>query len=145
MSILDFYATFAGLTGGRIPDDRAVDSVDQRAFLFDDAPSARDHVICFLGETLAAVKWKQFKIHFIEYGNEPGRRTKTELGHPQLYNVAADPKEQWDILEPNTWIAQPISQIVVDYMASVAQFPHVPTGGDRPAASTSIGKLTSRG
>jgi arylsulfatase A-like enzyme len=145
VSIMDFYSTFAAIIGGRVPDDRAIDSVDQSAFLLCDEPSARDHVICFIGDTLAAVKWKQFKIHFIEYGNEPGRRTKTELGHPQLYNVAADPKEQWDILEPNVWISQPISRIIGEYTASVMKYPHVPTGGDGPAQSTAVGRLTARG
>ncbi|MFN7148692.1 MAG: sulfatase-like hydrolase/transferase, partial [Microthrixaceae bacterium] len=145
VSILDFYATFAALAGGQVPEDRAIDSLDLSAFLRGDEPSPRDHVICFIGDTLAAVKWKQFKIHFIEYGNEPGRRTKTELGHPQLYNVAADPKEQWDIMEPNTWIAQAMARLLIDYTVSVEQFPHVPTGGHRPAESSTVGKLTSRG
>jgi arylsulfatase len=145
VSIVDFYATFAGLAGGRIPDDRAIDSVDQTAFLRGESPSARDHVMCFIGESLAAVKWKQFKIHFIEYGNEAGRRTKIELGHPQLYNVAADPKEQWDILEPNLWIAHPIARIIGQFGASVSQFPHVAAGGDGPAAVGAVGRLTNRG
>jgi arylsulfatase len=145
VSVTDFYATFAALAGGRIPDDRAVDSIDQRSLLRGDGPSARDHVICFIGDTLAAVKWKQFKLHYIEYGNDAGHRTKSELGIPQLFNVAADPKEMWDIMEPNTWIAQPMARLLREYTASVRRFPHVPTGGDGPAAVTETGRLTPRG
>jgi arylsulfatase len=101
--------------------------------------------MCFIGDTLAAMKWKQFKLHYIEYGNEPGHRTKADLGIPQLFNVASDPKELWDIMEPNTWIAQPAARLLRDYLASVAQFPHVPTGGDGPGAPGGTGGLTPRG
>jgi len=145
VSVLDLYATFAALAGGRVPDDRAIDSIDQSAFLRGAAPSARDHVICFIGDTLAAMKWKQFKLHYIEYGNTAGHRTKVELGIPQLFNVAADPKEQWDIMEPNTWVAQPMWRIVREFLASVGRFPHVPVGGDGPAGATHLGPLTPRG
>jgi arylsulfatase A-like enzyme len=145
VSIMDFYATFAALAGGTVPTDRATESLDQEAFLRGTAPSARDHVICFIGDTLAAVKWKQSKMHYIEYGNVPSHRTNAELGIPRLFNVAADPKELWDIMEPNTWTAQPMARLLRDYRAGVIQYPHVPTGGDGPAASGQVGRLTPRG
>ncbi len=132
VSILDFYATFAALAGAVVPDDRPIDSLDQSAFFTGESSSARDHVLCFIGDTLAALKWRQFKLHYLEYGIEPGRRYKLELTNPQLFNVAADPKEQWDILEPNTWIVQPASKLVKDFFSGVRQHPHVPTGGDGP-------------
>jgi arylsulfatase len=145
VSVMDFYATFAALAGATVPDDRAVDSVDQSALLLGEGPSAREHLLCFIGDTLAAFKWRQFKLHFLEYGIEPGHRHRIELSVPQLFNVAADPKEQWDIMEPNTWITQPATKYVGAYLASVMQYPHVPVGGDGPEESTPIGPLTPRG
>jgi arylsulfatase len=145
VSILDFYATFAALTGGRVPDDRAIDSIDQSSFFRGETASAREHLACFIGDTLAAVKWKQFKMHFIEYGNVPGHRTKVDLGIPQLFNVAADPKEMWDIMEPNTWIAQPMGRIAREFLESVTRYPHVPVGGDGPGGVAASAPLTPRG
>lgn len=147
VSILDFYATFAAVAGAtdRVPTDRAIDSLDQTAHWLGQAPSPRDHVIAFVGDTLAAVKWRQFKLHFVEFGNEPGHRYRVDLATPQLFNIASDPKELWDIMEPNTWIVQATSPILKAYTDSVRRFPHVPTGGNGPAASTDKRPLTPRG
>jgi hypothetical protein len=98
-----------------------------------------------LHPALAAVKWRQFKLHFVEYSNQPGHRYRIDLGTPQLFNVAFDPKELWDIMEPNTWIIQATAPVLKAYNESVCKFPHVPTGGDGPAASTPRRPLTPRG
>lgn len=81
----------------------------------------------------------------MEFGNEPGHRYRVDLATPQLFNVASDPKELWDIMEPNTWIVQATSPILKAYTDSVRRFPHVPTGGNGPAASTDKRPLTPRG
>jgi arylsulfatase len=148
-SIFDFYATLAAIVGvaDRIPKDRAIDSIDQSAFLLGEQEhSNRESLLCFIGDELAAIKWRQFKIHFREFSTEPGRRTKVDLAVPQLYNVEQDPKEQWDIMEPNTWVAEPLLPITLDYLKSANQFPHIPTGGYAPVKGTGLDKpLMPRG
>jgi arylsulfatase len=142
-SIIDFYATLTSMVGvaDRIPTDRAVDSIDQSAFLLGEQEhSNRESLLCFIGDELAAVKWRQFKLHFREFSMEAGRRTKIDLAVPQLYNVEQDPKEQWDIMEPNTWIGEPIFPILRDYITSAQQFPHIPTGGVEPVEGTGFDK-----
>ncbi len=132
VSILDFYGTFAAIVGGKVPTDRAMDSVDITPLL-DGGASPREWVIAFVGNTLAAIKWHQYKVHYVEYGTTPGKRYKIDLEFPQLYNVAADPKEEWDIFGTNLWISEVTHGIVHAYRESVKRFPHVPLGGDGPA------------
>ena len=140
-SVMDFYRTFATLAGAaeRVPQDRAIDSCDQSDVLLgrtDKGP--REHLLCFIKDELAAVKWRQFKIHYVEFRPEAGRRTRIELNNPQLFNVEQDPKEEWDIMEPNTWIAEVLNRIVRDYYASVSWCPHVPFRGVGPGEKGDI-------
>ncbi len=139
--ILDFYRTFANIVGvdDLVPEDRSIDSIDQTALLLGEVSKGpRDHVYAFIKEELAAVKWKQFKMHFVEFLPEPGRRTRIELNNPQLYNVEQDPKEMWDIMEPNTWIAEVINRLIREYRTSAAEFPHVPPRGVGPGEPGNI-------
>jgi len=148
VSIMDFYATFANIVGAKehIPTDRAIDSVDQTALLLGaQETSDREHLLCFIGDDLAAFKWRQFKMYFKEYGTTPGHRYKVDLALPQLFNVAQDPKELWDIMEPNTWMAQASSKYIGRYLRSLKEFPNVPVGGDGPVADARTGPITPRG
>lgn len=147
VAILDFYATFAHLADAesRIPDDRAIDSIDQTEFLLGAPASAREHVLCFVGDDLAALKWHQFKLHFIEYGSEPGHRYRIDLATPQLFNLAQDPKESWDIMEPNTWITQAAVRHIGAYRLSLFEHANVPVGGSGPDAATTKSATTPRG
>ncbi|MYE84001.1 MAG: arylsulfatase [Gammaproteobacteria bacterium] len=140
-SVMDFYRTLATLAGAadRVPTDRAIDSCDQSDVLLgrtDKGP--REHLLCFIKDELAAIKWRQFKIHYVEFRPEAGRRTRIELNNPQLFNVEQDPKEEWDIMEPNTWIAEVLNRIVRDYYASVSWCPHVPFRGVGPGEKGDI-------
>lgn len=144
VSVTDFFATFAAICGGRIPDDRAMDSMDLTTFLEGKEPSPRDWLLAFVGDTLAAIKWRQYKLHLVEYGTKPGHRYKLDLAFPQLFNVASDPKEEWDIYGANLWVNEAIQRLVHDYRKSVAQFPHVPVGGDGPSDAPPPKKLFSR-
>ena len=123
----------------------AIDAVDQTDFLLGAEESGREHLLCFVGDDLAALKWRQFKLHFIEYGVEPGHRYKAELSTPQLFNVAQDPKESWDIVEPNTWITQVAVRHIGAYRLSLLEHPNVPVGGDGPDAATTTAPRTGRG
>jgi arylsulfatase len=143
VSVTDLFTTLlvAGGAEKGIPTDRAVDGFDLLPFVTGErSNSGREHLLCFIGDELAAVKWRQFKMHYREYSIERGHRTKIDLAVPQLYNVEQDPKEQWDIMEPNTWIAEPMFKILRDYLKSAHQFPHIPTGGTEPVPGTGLDK-----
>jgi arylsulfatase len=108
-------------------------------------PSRREHMLAFVGDTLAAVKYKQFKLHLVEYGEKPGHRYEQRLAMPQLYNVAADPKEEWDLLATNLWLTEEVSKVIAAFARSVQQFPNVPPAGDGPEEKTDVDNLMPRG
>lgn len=145
VSVFAFYATFATVVGGKVPTDYAVDSLEMGAFFLGNTPSPRKHFLCFVGDTLAAVKFKQFKMHYVEFSTAPGKRTRIDRAMPQLFNVAADPSELWDETATNLWITESLRDQIVAYGWSVRNFPHVPTGADRPEAKTVLGPMTPRG
>ncbi len=67
VSILDFYRSFATVAGAadKVPTDRPIDSIDQSAFLFGrQENSNRESVLIFHGQTLLALKWRNYKVHF---------------------------------------------------------------------------------
>ncbi|KSV68196.1 hypothetical protein N183_31595 [Sinorhizobium sp. Sb3] len=66
-SIMDFFPTFAKLAGGKVPDDRPFDGIDQRDLLLGDNDSGhREHLLTFVGSDLVAVRWKQFRAYFAD-------------------------------------------------------------------------------
>ena len=146
VSIMDFYRTFAEVAGAkdRTPTDRPLDSVDQSAFLFgDQAASNRQHLMIFHNNRLLAVKWKNFKMHFLV--REPPRgqvvasgqvsttALQQELASPWLFDLENDPKELWNIYTTNIWVRRPVARIQREYEASVAAFPNLQAGAEGPS------------
>ena len=71
-SIMDFFPTFARLVGGKVPDDRPIDRVDQSDLLLGRNDSGRrEHLLTFVGSDLVAARWKQFRAYFADVA--PGR------------------------------------------------------------------------
>jgi arylsulfatase len=145
VSILDFYRTFAVAAGaaGRVPTDRAIDSIDLTDFLFGNRDkSPRDHVMFFYRDDLMAIKWRNFKMHLsvrdpatgpvVVPGQGEVHGFKKELNYPWLFNVDNDPKELWDIGSSNGWANRAFAAIQRDYAASVARFPNIKPGAERP-------------
>jgi arylsulfatase A-like enzyme len=66
VSIMDFFPTFARLAGGKVPDDRPIDGVDQTdLFLGTSETGRRDHLLTFVGADLVAARWKQFRFYLL--------------------------------------------------------------------------------
>ena len=71
-SIMDFFPTFARIAGGKVPDDRPIDGIDQTDLLLGRNDSGqREHLLTFVGPSLVAARWKQFRIYFADVA--PGR------------------------------------------------------------------------
>jgi arylsulfatase len=72
VSIMDFFPTFARITGGKIPGDRPIDGVDQADLLLGrNDTGRREHLLTFVGPDLVAARWKQFRAYFADVA--PGR------------------------------------------------------------------------
>jgi arylsulfatase len=63
---VDTFATFARLAGAAVPDDRAIDGVDQTDFLLGAEKSNREGFPVFVADRLEGVKWRNWKLVFYE-------------------------------------------------------------------------------
>ncbi len=125
---VDLFTTFAALAGADLPDDRPIDGVDLTPFLTgQQAASGREHVLCFVGDALHAVKWRNWKLHFIwqEYMLDP----PVTLTIPRAFNLFEDPRERHDVFLPsNTWLQRPAMAEVAKFWASVEDHPLIAPG-----------------
>lgn len=98
----DLFNTAIAVAGAsdKIPTERYIDGVDQTSFLLaDDGESRRDIIFMYTENTLAAVRWMEYKVHFQVFLNQAVRRnldenTLVKVGmSPWVYNLYMDPKE----------------------------------------------------
>lgn len=127
VSILDVFPTLAHIAGGKVPDDRPVDGVDQTDFMLGkQQTSNRDAGLFFLGDRLMALKWHQYKIHFAGLDRVDG--VVEEWSFPRGFNLDADPKERFNVLWQNTWLTTRIGPLVTRYKESIKRYPNLTPG-----------------
>jgi arylsulfatase len=126
VSLVDFFPTLARIGGGTVPTDRPIDGVDQVDFFTGlQAKSNREHVLLFI-DRLMAVKWRNYKVHIAGLDRADGDLETWDF--PRAFNLAADPKERWNILWQNTWLVHALGPYLAAYEASVGKFPNLPAG-----------------
>jgi arylsulfatase A-like enzyme len=127
---LDIFPTIAAAVGGDIvPKDRAFDGVNQLPFLEGrQAHSNRESALYFTGNSVRAVKWKDWKFH---YAFMPEPRV-TEPPLMRLFNLRSDPREESDIKDANPWAITLFDTLVADFITSTERFPHVPSTAQDP-------------
>jgi arylsulfatase len=139
-SIMDFFPTFARLAGGKMPDDRPIDGIDQSDLLLgrNDA-GRREHLLTFVGPDLVAARWKQFRAYFADVA--PGRSGEGGAtlmggigssaapmnGYPKIFNIESDPREEHNIGEMYNWVLGPFLGAVEQYKASLVKSPNAPS------------------
>jgi arylsulfatase len=144
ISISDIFPTIASIVGGEMPDDRAIDGVDQSAFVLgQQEKSNRESVMFFAGEQLMAVKWRQFKIYLHGESAEIDERGYHDLWAPEAYNLELDPKESHDLALQNLWLMSPALKGLFEYVYSVEQYGLILPGGDKPEVYTTSVPLFS--
>ncbi len=144
VSILDFYPTLATLSGGGkfVPTDRPIDGVDLTDFLLGKTEnSPREHALFFFGDDMLAMKWRNFKVHFIVHApalgavRQAGQGVTTsyrqELVLPWVFDIEADPKELWNINASSTWVGGASFKYLNGYMKSLKDHPNIKSGERR--------------
>ena len=136
-SIMDFFPTFARLAGGKVPDDRPMDGVDQTDLLLRrSVTGAREHLLTFVGPDLVAARWKQFRTYFVDVA--PGRSGESGAtllggvgtsgarmnGYPKIFNIESDPREEHNIAEMYEWLLGPVLKTVGEYKAALEKHPN---------------------
>lgn len=127
---IDFLPTIAAAVGADIvPRDRAIDGVNQLPFLEGRQDrSNRDHVLFFTNNQLKAVKWRDWKFHYV-FQPEPNVTVEPAM---RLFNLRSDPKEESDVKDANPWVASVMDRLVTDFTATTDRYPHVPQNAPDP-------------
>jgi arylsulfatase len=132
---VDTFPTLACLAGAETPQDRLIDGVDQTDFfLGKQEKSNREGFPCYVGDKLYAVKWRNWKLHFIwqEYKYDEAQ----QLHYPRLFNLIQDPRERNGVGTTNSWVYRPIMQIADDFQASLKKEPPIAPGTPDPYRPT---------
>ena len=121
---MDFLPTIAAAVGADIvPHDRAIDGVNQLPFFEGkQATSNRESVLLYANAQLRAVKWHDWKLHYV-FTPEAGGPAVAPL--MRLFNLLSDPKEETDIKDANPWVQSVTDRIVNEFTATIQRYPHV--------------------
>lgn len=137
VALVDVFPTLATLAGAELPTGRAIDGIDQSAFLLGETErSAREHVLFFSGRTLLAAKWRRFKVFFTGDDPSPRDRAWRRLWAPQVFNVEQDPREETDVFLYNMWLLEPVITKVYEFLFSADREGLILPGGTRPEEAT---------
>ena len=127
--VMDFYTTLGNMVGADIPDDRPIDGIDQTDFLLGDQENSnRDsRLVYYLGE-LTAIRWKQYKAHFVIFDKEGSLISPAQSLRqiPLVYNLNMDPKEMYNIFgrSGGSPIFQPMTAVAGPYLQSLDEYPN---------------------
>jgi len=131
---IDMFATFAKVAGGKVPQDRVMDSVDQSDFfLGKQEKSNRDGIIVYVGNDLFGIKWRNWKMMFKEV--ERGTDAKSTFDFPRFFNLYSDPKEEYPLTKATAghlWVRWPMGEILTKHLESLQNEPPIKPGTPDP-------------
>jgi len=128
---MDLFSTLATFAGGSVPQDRAIDGVDQSEFfLGKQERSNREGVIVYMGDQVFGVKWGDWKVLFQENATIFSPTEKFDT--PRIYNLMNDPGERDNVLFPYTWVAEKALPQLYEHLASFKQYPPIAPGTPDP-------------
>jgi arylsulfatase len=123
------------MAGGKVPDDRVIDGVDQLDFLIGKQQhSNRDSVIIYVGNDLFGVKWRNWKMMMKTLSTGYGEQV-SEYNTPLFFDLLVDPKEEHPTdprIVEDLWVRYPISKVLADHLASLKKEPPIPPGTPDP-------------
>ncbi len=134
-STMDFMPTFARIARATMPDDRPIDGVDQTDFILgNQANSNREHLLTFTGDQLQAVRWRQFRYYLVDVTPSGFGASRQEglagayrpLHYPLIYNIEADPREEFNQNVYRGWVAGHASRVIEEYLESLRTNPNPP-------------------
>jgi arylsulfatase len=125
--ITDLFTTLAHIAGARVPTDRMIDGVDQTDFFTaKQEHSNRDSFPVYLFGQLAAVKWKDWKLHM---ASKPNNRTMAQNPDQRLlFNLRSDPKEERSVYWENDAVVKAINEWIVEFQKTLETDPPIPPG-----------------
>lgn len=139
IDLCDCFNTLLGVAGitDRIAPQRYIDGIDQTSFLLagSEGQSHRDAVFMYNMDTLMAVRWMEYKIHFRIFDVQAAGRNLDEstvqgVGlSPWVYNLWMDPKESRSQGHSRfEWGVPQVNARVKRHMATFVRFPRKDIG-----------------
>lgn len=132
---VDLFPTLVRITGGKMPNDRIIDGVDQLDFLTGKQErSNRDSVIIYVGNDIFGVKWRNWKMMTKMISTGYGERV-SEYNTPLFFDLLVDPKEDHPTdprLVQDLWVRFPLTKALSDHLASLKKEPPIPPGTPDP-------------
>ncbi len=132
---MDLFPTIARIAGGKVPDDRIIDGVDQTEFfLGNQKKSNREALVVYVGNDIYGVKWRNWKMMFKDVERGAGEPTK-HYGIPLFFDLHTDMKEEHPMdyrwIE-NAWVRWPAGQVLNEHLQSLQDEPPIPPGAPDP-------------
>lgn len=125
--IVDLFPTLARLAGAPLPEDRVIDGIDQLDFLLGrQERSGREGFVYYIKNELRAIKWRNWKMHFI-WEVEPNAGPN-KLETPYIFDLIRDPKEETDISTQDNWMRAPMLKMLAAFQQSLKKHPPIPPG-----------------
>jgi arylsulfatase len=130
--IVDLFTTLARVAGAEPPKDRAIDGVDQLAFLLgEQEKSNREGFVLYIEDQMRAVKWRSWKLHFV-WQPDAAEGAPLKLETPRLFHVLQDPKEETDVSMHHAWVMEPMVRLAYEFRESLKKHPPIPPGTPDP-------------
>ena len=113
-STMDIFPTILEMSNSAQVDDRIIDGLSIKNTLLNLEPSKREKVIFYREREVYALRYRQFKAHFITQGvyDYPNPDIKTYMEKPLLYNLDIDPSEKYNIADENPEILKKIYEVL---------------------------------
>jgi arylsulfatase len=85
-----------------------------------------------VADRLEAVKWRNYKVAFYDEQRD-WWSPPAKLGVPKIYDLIADPKEEYPATAaPHSWIGHPAMKVVATFEASLKKHPTIAPGTHDP-------------
>ena len=130
---VDTFTTFAKIAGVPVPQDRAIDGVDQTDFFLGKSDkSSREGFPIFVADRLEGVKWKNWKVVFYDEQRD-WWTPPTKLGSPKAFDLITDPTEEFpQTALRNSWMAGPVMKVAAEFEESLKKYPPIAPGTPDP-------------
>jgi len=96
------------------------------------AKSNLESLLTFIGEEVAAVRWRQYRIYpkqFMGFAGNPsmygvGGYRAEGTGFPAIFNIELDPREEVNIVGTSAWVIALSLRVIGEYRKSLEKYPN---------------------
>ena len=133
---MDLFPTFAAIVGGKVPDDRVIDGVDQSDFFRgEQEKSNRESFVVYVGNDVFGVKWRNWEND--DQGTQERIRGADTRSTPCRCSSTCTPTRgkntRWTPRWWQTgWVRWPAGQVLVDHIVTLKKEPPIRPGTQDP-------------